>query len=379
MRVSSIILLAALLALTACGSSSDRPRYSGHEESTAGVPGFSPDGKRKLHPTVKLGQSYTVGGKTYVPRYDPTYTEEGMASWYGPGFHGGRTANGEQFSTNQHTAAHTTLPMPSIVKVTHVGNGRSTYVRINDRGPFAHNRIIDLSKAAASDIGLIRDGVARVRVEYMAPESFLFAQMIANGRNPQSIDIASEVIGKATLVPTQTQYADTQVDDESVQVSDITSAPAPSVWQAASVPQNTGTIPVASSVQQSSAVIASPTPMASTVLLPAELPPANVSAPVAQVAPAVQPASLSTTPATASGLTATYVQIGAFSNEANATKMQQRVADIATTTITTGNVGGSSLYRVRMGPFVNREAAAEVLERAHGMGMTDAKLVIEHL
>ena len=182
-----------LLLLAACGTSSHRPTYSGHQESTEGVPGF--ENGQKTSPYVKLGQSYTVDGETYVPRYQPDYVEEGMASWYGPGFHGGKTANGEEFDKHEMTAAHRTLPLPSIVKVTLLSTGKSAYVRVNDRGPFAHSRIIDLSYGAADAIGLIGKGVDRVKVEYMPQESQHFADLLAQGRDPKSIDLAEEIIG----------------------------------------------------------------------------------------------------------------------------------------------------------------------------------------
>ena len=110
--IKHMTLISALLLLAACGSS-HRPVYSGHQESTEGVPGFV-NGK-KVSPHVKLGQSYTVDGETFVPRHQPDYVEEGVASWYGPGFHGGKTANGEEFDEDELTAAHRTLPLPSRV------------------------------------------------------------------------------------------------------------------------------------------------------------------------------------------------------------------------------------------------------------------------
>ena len=103
---------------------------------------------------------------------DYQYDEIGVASWYGPGFHGKTTANGEIFDQNKISAAHRTLPMPSIVKVTNLENGLILdKVRINDRGPFARNRIIDLSKKAAEELGFIKNGVAKVRVEILEDES----------------------------------------------------------------------------------------------------------------------------------------------------------------------------------------------------------------
>ncbi|WP_456432336.1 septal ring lytic transglycosylase RlpA family protein [Thermosulfuriphilus sp.] len=108
---------------------------------------------------------YTVGGKTYYPLPSSRgFVEVGLASWYGPGFHGRRTANGERYNMYEFTAAHKTLPMNTYVLVTNLENGRQTVVRINDRGPFVKGRIIDLSYAAARALGMHRKGLARVRL-----------------------------------------------------------------------------------------------------------------------------------------------------------------------------------------------------------------------
>jgi rare lipoprotein A len=114
-----------------------------------------------------VGQPYTVNGKTYYPSENPSYREEGIASWYGPDFHGRQTANGEIFDMHSITAAHPTMPIPSYARVTDLDNGRSIIVRVNDRGPYAHGRIIDLSTGAAHALGFYGDGLAHVRVEYV--------------------------------------------------------------------------------------------------------------------------------------------------------------------------------------------------------------------
>tara|TARA_R110000868_G_scaffold232835_3_gene486469 strand:- start:283 stop:1227 length:945 start_codon:yes stop_codon:yes gene_type:complete len=115
----------------------------------------------------KVGSAYTVGGQRFVPQRNDQYDEIGIASWYGPTFHGRPTANGEVFDQNTMTAAHTTLPIPSIVEVTNLENGRQVIVRVNDRGPFVDDRLIDLSRAAADQLGYRSNGLARVRVRYL--------------------------------------------------------------------------------------------------------------------------------------------------------------------------------------------------------------------
>ncbi|HEX6858968.1 MAG TPA: septal ring lytic transglycosylase RlpA family protein [Caulobacteraceae bacterium] len=149
MRTNSLI--AALLgcaALAACASAPEPP--------PAGT-------------VMGTMRPYKIGGRTYTPRYDPDYEETGLASWYGPGHHGKPTADGERFDQNEVSAAHKTLPLPSIVEVKNLENGKKIRVRVNDRGPFVDGRIIDLSKEAAEQLGMLQRGVAKVRVKYLGP------------------------------------------------------------------------------------------------------------------------------------------------------------------------------------------------------------------
>jgi rare lipoprotein A len=117
--------------------------------------------------TYRVGKPYTVAGRVYVPEDDPNYRAEGMASWYGDDFHGRLTANGEVFDMASLTAAHPTLPIPSYARVTNLSNGKSLIVRVNDRGPYHGNRLIDVSNRASELLEFKGNGVARVRVEYV--------------------------------------------------------------------------------------------------------------------------------------------------------------------------------------------------------------------
>ncbi|MGN6375871.1 MAG: septal ring lytic transglycosylase RlpA family protein [Sphingomonas sp.] len=117
---------------------------------------------------VRIGPPYTVRGTTYVPAADPTYDMLGYASWYGPES-GSQVANGERFRPDAVTGANTTLPLPSYVEVTDLDTGKRIIVRVNDRGPFARGRIIDLSRGAADQLGIRRKGIARVRVRVVQP------------------------------------------------------------------------------------------------------------------------------------------------------------------------------------------------------------------
>lgn len=137
--------------------------------------------KEKPFAGVKIGKPYEINGKTYYPAPDSTYDKIGEASWYGPGFDGKRTASGEIFDEDDITAAHPTLPMPSLVKVTNMKNEKQLVVRVNDRGPFHSNRIIDLSKRSAELLGI--KGVQPVRVQYLDKESRDYVASII-GKSP---------------------------------------------------------------------------------------------------------------------------------------------------------------------------------------------------
>ena len=121
-----------------------------------------------LHKTANL--SYKVAGRRYQPtKKIESFSQTGKASWYGPGFHGKKTSSGERFDMNTLSAAHRTLPIPSYARVTNLSNGKSIVVRINDRGPFHGNRVMDVSKAAAKELGFIHTGTANVKVEQILP------------------------------------------------------------------------------------------------------------------------------------------------------------------------------------------------------------------
>lgn len=159
-----------LITLDACGGGGSYADYERFRPESW-RPFYASSRKRPFTRTenwdnYKVGKPYRIKGKLYTPKEDPNYSETGVASWYGPKFHNRKTANGEIFDRYGMTAAHRTLPLPSVVKVTNLQNGKSIKVRVNDRGPFAHNRIIDLSERAAGKLGFKEAGVAKVKVEF---------------------------------------------------------------------------------------------------------------------------------------------------------------------------------------------------------------------
>ncbi len=161
---------AAALSLASCGNVSSKvdPKYGVAASPRVVEPGQPVPKGGGRH---SVGKPYTIAGRTYVPETDPEYSAEGIASWYGDDFHGRKTANGEIFDMHSIAAAHPTLPLPSYVRVTNLRNKRSLIVRVNDRGPYHGNRIIDLSVRAAKMLDFHRNGVARVRVDYVGRAS----------------------------------------------------------------------------------------------------------------------------------------------------------------------------------------------------------------
>jgi len=168
--IALILLLAVVVGCSSTSSNTD------NQFPTGAPQGF------------KVGNPYTINGIEYEPSVDYEYNETGIASWYGPGFHGKLTANGETYDMNALTAAHTTLPMPSLVQVTNLENGRSLKLRVNDRGPFANGRIIDVSRRAAQLLGFHRQGTTRVRVEVLANESRVLAGEVLEDTGSEQSD-----------------------------------------------------------------------------------------------------------------------------------------------------------------------------------------------
>ncbi|MBI1233225.1 MAG: septal ring lytic transglycosylase RlpA family protein [Alphaproteobacteria bacterium] len=172
--IQRLAILSSCALATACASTPEPREASAPQRTTAVVrnvpsPSVTPPARPGGRVEPRVGNPYQINGRTYVPAFDDAYDRTGVASWYGPGFHGRLTASGEVFDENLMTAAHTTLPIPSLVEVTNIENGRTVVVRLNDRGPFADDRIIDLSRAAATELGFIGQGLANVRVRYLGP------------------------------------------------------------------------------------------------------------------------------------------------------------------------------------------------------------------
>lgn len=224
--VRAAVICALVAPLVSCGTgSSDRAEVDpklGVKPSPRVATGEIPKGGGRAH----IGKPYKVAGRWYKPQHDPTYDQVGVASWYGSAFHGRMTANGEVFDMRDLSAAHPTLPLPSYVRVTNLTNDHSIVVRVNDRGPFAHNRLIDLSAQAAQALRFRQKGTAKVRVQYLGParlDGRDRQQLIASYRAP-GISGRQDAFFEAGPAETEGPSIETLIAANSLSVAKETSA-----------------------------------------------------------------------------------------------------------------------------------------------------------
>jgi rare lipoprotein A len=217
------LTLLLLMLLSACTTS----RYSHKHDSAPTRPPTTLELKDATVTNEKVGRGnspYTIKGIRYVPRKNrKTFTQTGTASWYGRKFHGHLTSNGEIYNMYQMSAAHKTLPLPSFVKVTNLANNKSTIVRVNDRGPFYQERIIDLSYAAAYKIGVYDTGTAKVHLEVVFPDSIESESKQAQQTEKQQFHVKlsgiesiehAEEVGKGLSIMLNQTYSSVQSDSD---------------------------------------------------------------------------------------------------------------------------------------------------------------------
>jgi rare lipoprotein A len=336
-RACGVLLLAACIG--ACGSS-----------SKGGGAGVAQRG------SYKIGAPYKIDGVTYTPQEEFNRTETGVASWYGPGFHGKSTANGERYDQSERTAAHRTLQMPAIVRVTNLDNGMSTVVRINDRGPFARSRIIDLSRTAAQELDVVRNGTARVRIDQLPAESMAVRDVAIAGGGPaeQNAAVAQVASGQRTAPAPTMAAAPPPAQPPPPQPVFVPAQPNPQpVWPTTPQPPSVET-PVASGSGGRGVTVASLASGAGPV-------PVQVAAP--------------TTSALAGG--SFYVQTGAFSTMENAERQRGAVRSYGVSEVSQASAGGRDIWRVRVGPYTTADAASIVADRLKRSGYGDARVVSE--
>jgi len=271
------------------------------------------NGENQVAP-YKVGNPYQIDGVWYYPAVNYDYDETGIASWYGPGFVGHATANGEVYDANGLTAAHKTLPMPTLVRVTNLENGRQIQIRINDRGPYVNNRIIDLSQRAAQLLGMEQQGTAKVRVQVMADESRQLA--LASGA------------GQDAVAPKPV------------------AAPVPKVTTEA-LPGSTAPAPPAAAPKPI-VVAAVPVPQPSPVVVQEPVHPTNM-----------------------------FIQAGAFLQLQNADRLRAKLSGVGAARVVPVQLGAQRFYRVRLGPIATVEQADAILSQVIAMGNKDARLVVE--
>ncbi len=319
MRAPWLAVVAAALVLGACAET-ELVVHAAKEIKAAAMPEKKPAG------VYKVGKPYQVDGVWYYPAADYVYSTSGIASWYGAEFDGRPTANGETFDMNGVTAAHKTLPLPSVVRVTNLENGRSIIVRVNDRGPFVHGRIIDLSRRGAQLLGFERAGTAKVRVEIMPDESRQLAVSLPRApgeeENGPAVKAAPRIAVEAEKLPPPPGAA---------------AAPEPRV-----------------ALHSKKWAAVAPTGPAKELAAPAEPEVTHQS---------VRPTSI-------------YIQAGAFVQFDNANRLRAKLSPLGRVGVTSVNFGEQEMFRVRVGPVATVEEADRLLERLIHAGYTDARLIV---
>jgi rare lipoprotein A len=314
----ALVLLAGA-SLSACVT----PRYPTHAMGPQQTPGVGEGG-------YKVGQPYQVAGIWYVPKEDPTYDQTGVASWYGDEFHQKATANGEIFDMNAVSAAHTTLPLPSLVEVTNLDNGKQLVVRVNDRGPFVGDRIIDLSHEAARELGYDRAGLAHVRVRYVGP-----APLVGPGaglRYAAAKPLPTRMAAAAPMLAAATVTQSEQAMATSPAAPPLSAAPRVAAVSSEALP------PITGSEISSTPIAAAPTALA-----------------------------------TASSVL--RVQAGAFSSEASAQRAAQQLAATGRASVEPLQRDGQTLYRVVMPAPADEAGAYALRDRVAEIGFADARVV----
>ena len=272
------------------------------------------------------GVAYKVDGVWYQPREDAAYDRVGTASWYGELFHGRRTANGEIYDMERLSAASTTLPMPVYARVTNLENRRSIIVRVNDRGPYRSSRIKDVSRRSAEVLGFRHKGTARVRVQYLA-------------RAPLNGDDSYERRYLASQSWAQVASRGGARDHDAVgSIAAGAKRPAKRTYQAETVAAR----------------------------------PPEPNAPLA--APQIR-WEASARASESAGAGGYLIQAGSFRSEDNAERARSVLSGIAPVEVDATQAGGEALFRVRAGPFADRETAASALERVTEAGYRGAKIV----
>lgn len=314
--------------------------------SACATPGGYAGGNRPDEGAYKVGKPYKVNNVWYYPKEKFDHVETGIASWYGPTFHGKKTANGETYDQNEMSAAHRTLQMPSFVRVTNLENGKSVVVRVNDRGPYLRGRVIDVSKRAADLLGFINKGTARVRLEVLEQESRQLAEVARQGGNTRN------------LRPEDMAAASIQAEPALQPVAVVASAEPEAPMQDDALPESLQTPTI--TVEELGAPAAAQRP-------------SKADVPVHMAKGRVMPdAVVATEPVRPTGI---FVQAGSFGVEANAQTLARRLSSMGRVSIEPANVGGKKVFRVKVGPLASVAQADAVLAKIVAAGQSGARVV----
>lgn len=345
---------------------------------------------------LKVGTPYKVDGDWYYPKVDPYYDEIGVASWYGPNFHGKRTANGDVFDEDALTAAHKTLPLPSMVKVTNLSNNRSTVLMVNDRGPYSNGRILDVSKRAAEILGFRMNGTAKVRVEYLPAHTNQMRADLGIQKEGDTYDIAT-----ASRIATGKPFNTASSASPASPTSPATSTSATSQNFASQIresitPNQLGTAPARLPAQTLSKNEMAETgdfdqhygyqpqlsQSAGRNTLPAGSQAKEASAPIEQ-AIADNDAATGATPTVPYSPTRAavapppgiYIQVGSYNMHDNANKKAKQLLSFGTTRIIPVELNQMVFYRVRLGPFATKSEAESMLITLEESGHTGGRII----
>lgn len=344
-QLFTLCLVGVLCFLAACSSSGNGSR----------------DGSGASGGYYKVGNPYQVGGNWFYPAEDYAYDETGIASWYGADFHGNKTANGEVFNKNELTAAHKTLPMPSLARVTNLDNGRSIVLRINDRGPFSGKRIIDVTQRAAQLLGFERQGTAKVRVQVLADESRAIADAMRRyGPGASGTQYAA---GTTSVMSSENAIYDQQNSAPDDLATHIQSAPLTGVSRQALALTSGST---AESAMKGEYAYDGQAQLQTALSKNAAKNAINNFQPEAIV---------SQYPVT--GLRQIYVQAGAFTKYENALGLKNKLGRFGKVSVADTVVNGTKYYRVRLGPVPDVAKADLLVNKVTQAGYTSARTVVD--
>lgn len=295
----------------------------------------------------KVGNPYTIQGRRYYPKESYNYSETGVASWYGPKFHGKQTANGEIFDKYELTAAHKTLQLPSIIRVTNLANGRAVILRVNDRGPFSRDRVLDVSERAATLLGFKNNGTTRVRIDVMPQESKQVASLAKAGTDTRGYEVALN--SKKQIDPENNMVLPPRRPVQTIQVASVNQAPQ-AEYRAGSL-----------------------APVQVQPLTPPLPPQKTISQTVSHMEPITSPSPISDVAYS----NKIYVQAGAFSEEQNALSLSNSLSRIGPSKVYMTRVNDRPFFRVRLGPYADEAEAQKIATTLLQSGNTNTKLVMD--